>query len=159
MGPSSRPRQASALVREIGGTLKHYAAAQFRICLILTCIYAAGFALAKVPLWPLMAPLAGFAHIIPTFGAVVAIVVIAAISGIARGIYPALGVVLVFAVAQALEGFYLTPRIMGRRLRLSPWVVFFGVLAASSLFGFAGVLLAVPVMAVAMVIWRFFQHP
>lgn len=151
---NSSPRR---LLGEVGGALAHYVGAQVRICLILSAIYAVGFALLRVPVWPLFALLCGFAHAIPMFGAVVAVLITAAVTWMARGFYPALGTVLIFAGASGLEGFYLTPRIMGHRLHLSPWLVFFGVLAASSLFGFVGVLVAVPVMAVAAVLWKYFR--
>jgi predicted PurR-regulated permease PerM len=150
-----RPRTPGRLARDVGGVLVHYVSAQFRICLILTAVYAVGFFLLGVPLWPLMALLVGFGHAIPMFGAVVAIVIAAASTWMARGVYPALGVMGVFAGAQMLESFWLTPRIMGRHLNLSPWWVFVGALAASLMFGFLGVLLVIPAMAVAMVIWRF----
>jgi predicted PurR-regulated permease PerM len=154
MTRSGKP-SAAELAREVGGVLAHYAGAQVRICAILSVVYAVAFALLRVPVWPVFAVLCGFAHAVPVFGALVAVLITAAVTWMARGFYPAIGTVLVFAGASGLEGFYLTPHIMGRRLKLSPWVVFFGVLAASSLFGFVGVLLAVPVMAIAAVIWRF----
>ena len=87
------------------------------------------------------------------------IVLVAAGTWFARGLYPTLGVMGVFAVAQILEGFWLTPRIMGRHLNLSPWWVFVGVLAASLMFGFVGALLALPAMAIALLVWRFMRPP
>jgi predicted PurR-regulated permease PerM len=154
-GRAVKPALAGRLAREIGEMLAHYAGAQARICLVLTALYAAGFALLGVPWWPVFGILCGFAHAVPVFGAAVAALAAAGVTWIARGFHPAVGSVLVFAAASGLEGFYLTPRLMGRSLRLSPWLVFFGVLAASSLFGFVGVLLAVPVMALAAILWRF----
>lgn len=149
------PATTGALIVQIGRTLAHWIGAQIRICLILSALYAIGFALLGVPWWPLAALLCGFAHAVPMFGAVAAIGIVAAVTYLARGPYPALGAVGVFAAASALEGFYLTPRIMGRRLALSPWYVFLGGIVASSLFGFVGILFAVPIMAVAMLVWRF----
>ena len=154
-----KPGSAGALAREVGGALTHWLRAQMRICLILAAVYAAGFALAGVPVWPVFALLCGLAHAVPMFGAVAAIALTAAITWAVRGFYPAVSAVLVFAVASALEGFWLTPWIMGRRLRISPWWVFFGGLVAGSLFGFVGLLVAVPVMAVAAVVWRHLAVP
>jgi predicted PurR-regulated permease PerM len=155
METPERPATPGRLARDIGGVLVHYISAQIRICLILTAVYAVGFVLLKVPLWPAMAVLCGFAHAVPMFGAVVAIVIAAALTWVARDGYSAAGVLGVFAAAQVLEGFWLTPRIMGRHLNLSPWWVFIGALVASLMFGFVGVLLAIPAMAVAAVVWRF----
>lgn len=136
----------------------HWVGAQALICAILSAIYAVGFALLGVPLWPLAALFCGFAHAVPVFGAVVAIVIVAGVTWMARGMYPALGAMGVFAAVSGLEGFYLTPKIMGRRLDISPLWVFFGGLLAGSLFGFVGFLLAVPVMAVVALVYRYFRQ-
>lgn len=154
---ASETRSPRALARDIGNVLVHYAGAQIRICLILAAVYAAGFALLRVPFWPVMALFVGFAHAIPMFGATVAIIIAAGATWIAQGVYYAMGVMGIFAAAQALEGLWLTPRIMGRHLKLSPWWVFFGALAAGAMFGFAGLLLVIPAMAVVMVVYRFIR--
>jgi predicted PurR-regulated permease PerM len=160
MALPARRESGRGLAREIGGTLAHWVGAQVRICLILSAIYGVAFLLLRVPVWPFFALLCGFGHAIPFFGALAAVLITAGVTWAAVGFYPALGTVLVFAAVSGLEGFYLTPTIMGKSLRLSPWLVFLGVIAASSLFGFVGVLLAVPAMAVAAVIWKFARsHP
>ena len=65
-----------------------------------------------------------------------------------------LPVLLVFAVGQALEGMLLTPLLVGDRIGLHPVAVIFAVLAGGQLFGFVGVLLALPVAAVLAVLLR-----
>jgi predicted PurR-regulated permease PerM len=65
-----------------------------------------------------------------------------------------LGALITYVVAQGLEGFYLTPKIMGRRLGLSPWIVFLAILVGGLVFGPLGVLFAAPVAAVVAVLWR-----
>jgi predicted PurR-regulated permease PerM len=134
--------------------LTHYAGAQVRISLILTGLYAAGFLLLRVPWWPLFALLCGMANLIPIFGTLIAAVVTAAVTWIARGWEYGLGVMAVFAAVQGFEGFYLTPRILGRSLRLPPLAVFAALLIAGALFGFLGLLLVVPVIALAMALWK-----
>lgn len=62
--------------------------------------------------------------------------------------------VLVFGFAQAIEGMFLTPRFVGERIGLHPVAVIFAVMAGGTLFGFVGVLLALPVAAVVMVLLR-----
>jgi predicted PurR-regulated permease PerM len=64
------------------------------------------------------------------------------------------GVAAVFAVVQALEGNLITPKIVGERLGLHPVVVLLAVLVGGDLFGFLGILLAVPATAVIKVFWR-----
>ena len=57
-------------------------------------------------------------------------------------------------LSQMLEGMYLTPKLVGDRIGLHPVVVIFAVMAGGQLFGFTGVLLALPVSAVIMVLLR-----
>ena len=63
-------------------------------------------------------------------------------------LYPMLGIVAVFMVGQALEGMVLTPLLVGDRIGLHPVAVIFAILAGGELFGFTGVMLALPVAAV-----------
>ena len=69
-------------------------------------------------------------------------------------LYPMLGIVAVFMVGQALEGMVLTPLLVGDRIGLHPVAVIFAILAGGELFGFTGILLALPVAAVIMVLVR-----
>jgi predicted PurR-regulated permease PerM len=64
-------------------------------------------------------------------------------------------VLIVFAVGQTLEGYVLVPKLVGDRIGLHPVAVIFAVLAGGELFGFLGVLLALPVASVVMVLLRY----
>jgi predicted PurR-regulated permease PerM len=64
-------------------------------------------------------------------------------------------VLIVFAVGQLLEGFVLTPWLVGDKIGLHPVAVIFSVLAGGQLFGFVGILLGLPIAAVVMVLLRF----
>ncbi|MEL7185530.1 MAG: AI-2E family transporter, partial [Pseudomonadota bacterium] len=66
-----------------------------------------------------------------------------------------LGVVVVFTVAQMIEGTLLTPKLVGDRIGLHPVIVIFAVAAGGQLFGFFGILLALPAAAVLSVLVRF----
>jgi predicted PurR-regulated permease PerM len=61
----------------------------------------------------------------------------------------------VFAIGQTLEGYVLVPRLVGEKIGLHPVAVIFAVLAGGELFGFVGVLLALPVASVVMVLLRY----
>jgi predicted PurR-regulated permease PerM len=63
-------------------------------------------------------------------------------------------VVAIYAVGQVLEGFFLTPRLVGERIGLSPLAVIFALLVFGQLFGFVGVLVALPASAVTVVALR-----
>jgi predicted PurR-regulated permease PerM len=64
------------------------------------------------------------------------------------------GVAVVFGIGQLLESFVLTPRLVGERIGMSPLTVIFALLAFGHLFGFVGVLIALPVSAVLVVAVR-----
>jgi predicted PurR-regulated permease PerM len=68
---------------------------------------------------------------------------------------PLVYVAIVFGAGQMLEGMVLTPWLLGDRIGLHPVAVIFAVLAGGQLFGFVGVLLALPAAAVIMVLLRY----
>ncbi len=65
-----------------------------------------------------------------------------------------IAVAVVFGSGQVLEGFFLTPRIVGKRIGLHPLAVVFTLLAFGQIFGFFGVLLALPASAIILVALR-----
>ena len=140
---------------EIARTLLGYARGQLQVAAALTFIYWAGFAISDVPAWGLIGLLAGALQLVPVIGGVagLALAELANLFG-ERELWSYLGVLLTFIAAQALEGFYLTPRFVGRGTGLGPLTVFATVLLGGMLFGPLGVLLAVPVVAVGFVLWR-----
>ena len=147
-------------VREVGATLAAYVWGQLVIAVLLTVVYSVGFYALEVPLWYLLAPVCGFLNLVPHFGPLIALtvgLVVVLIAGF--GVLRIAEVVGVYVVAFTLEGYVLTPRILGRRLKLRPMYVFLAVLAGGALFGFPGLILAVPVLAVAAVVYRYFYEP
>lgn len=147
------------LLREIGRALARYVRGQILIAIILSLFYVAGFALLGVPAWAFTGVVCGFSHLVPVFGSVLglAFAVLITLAG-GAGWYRALGVFGIFALAQAFESFYLTPRVLGSSVHLPPLAVFLALLFAGMFFGFLGILLAVPLMAIAAVTWRFFRR-
>jgi predicted PurR-regulated permease PerM len=153
-------RSFGGLAREVGSTLTSYVVGQLVISLTLTGLYAIGFALAGLPFWFLLAPLCGFLNVIPHFGPLVALGAGILTALLARLDWTHLAALVgVYVIVFTLEGYVLTPHILGRRLRLRPVYVFTAVLAGGAMFGFAGLVLAVPVLAVAAVVYRYFHRP
>ena len=109
----------------------------------------------KRPKGILIGMLSGLASIVPYLGFFVGIIAatIAALFQFQEPIY-LLYVAMVFGVGQALEGWVLTPWLVGDKIGLHPVAVIFAVLAGGQLFGFVGILLALPVAAVIMVFVR-----
>ena len=65
-----------------------------------------------------------------------------------------IAVAVIYGCGQVIEGFFLTPRLVGERIGLNPLAVIFALLAFGQLFGFVGVLLALPASAVLMVAFK-----
>jgi predicted PurR-regulated permease PerM len=70
----------------------------------------------------------------------------------------ALWVVLLFLGIQQLEGHIVVPKVMGRSLRLHPLLVIFGLLAGGEIYGFPGIVVALPLLAAARAAWEFFAE-
>jgi len=68
----------------------------------------------------------------------------------------ALWVALLFLGIQQLEGHVIVPNVMGRSLRLHPLLVIFGLLAGAEIYGFPGILVALPLLAAGKAVWEFF---
>jgi predicted PurR-regulated permease PerM len=144
------------LVRELARTIALYVRGQIRIVAILAALYLTGFALVRVPAWPLWGVLAGFLNPVPFAGVVFGLLLPLVSTWAERGeLWQILGVVGVFTIVQSLEGFVITPRILGKSLGIGPLTIFLCALAGGALFGPLGVLLAAPVAALAAVTWRF----
>ncbi|MDX6481129.1 MAG: hypothetical protein QOG85_1639 [Gaiellaceae bacterium] len=70
----------------------------------------------------------------------------------------ALWVTLLFLGIQQLEGHIIVPNVMGRSLRLHPLLVIFGLLAGGEIYGFPGILVALPLLAAGRAVWEFFNE-
>lgn len=149
----------SRLFDEVGRILQSYVLGQLMIAIIMGGLYAVGFAALQVPAWAGIAALSGFLNVIPYAGTAFGIVLATGFT-FASGAswWSVIGVLGVFTIVQCVEGYYLTPRILGGRLSLHPMAVFLGLLIGGKLFGFLGVLLAVPVIAVTQVFLKFMRE-
>jgi predicted PurR-regulated permease PerM len=148
------------VLAEVARALGAWIRGQLKVALWMIVLYAAGFALIGVPFWPVIAIVCGSLHVVPMVGAVLGLLIPVGATLVAGGGgYKILAIVGVFVCAQALESFYLTPRILGSHLRLRPVVVFFALFAGGLLFGFLGAVFAVPAVAIAVLIWRLHYRP
>lgn len=153
------PRQyiktASSLAGECHSVLGAFIRGQLIVMAALGLIYATGLSLLGLKLGLVIGLVAGLGSLVPYLGTIigVALAMVAAFFQF-DGIWPLVGVAAVFIVGQVLEGSVLTPLLVGDRIGLHPVAVIFAVLAGGQLFGFTGVLLALPVAAVIMVLLR-----
>ena len=140
------------LVR-LGLEIDHYISAfvrgQLLVGTILMVLYAIGLGwLVGIDLWFLIAVVAGLGNIVPYLGFLVGIVLATIMALVTYGdLAHLLGTWAVFAVVQFLEGFFITPRIVGGSVGLSPLVVIIALFAGGQLGGILGLFLAIPVTA------------
>ncbi|HQY49144.1 MAG TPA: AI-2E family transporter [Thermomonas sp.] len=139
----------------LGGFLR----GQMLVMLILGLLYALGLWLVGLDLGILIGLIAGLLTFVPYLGPAF-IVLFGGIAALVQfGDWQHLaGVGVVFAVGQLVESFVLTPMLVGDRIGLHPMAVIFAVMAGGTLFGFLGMLLALPVAAVVNVLLRYTQE-
>ena len=125
----------------------------------LGVIYWLGLWMVGLELALLIGLLAGLASIVPYLGFFVGITAALLAAVFQFGdLFHLVAVVAVFSVGQMIEGMVLTPLLVGDRIGLHPVAVIFAILAGGQLFGFVGILLALPVAAVIMVLLRHFYQ-
>ena len=150
--PPGRKQSVLGIMEKIDLNLKSFFRGQLIVCTILAVIYAIGLSIVGVPFALLIAIAGGYGQIVPYLGTAIGIVPAAVLALIAFGdiIHP-LGAVVVFAIGQTLEGFFITPKIVGDKVGLHPVVIILAILIFGKLLGFLGVLFAVPLAAVVKV--------
>jgi predicted PurR-regulated permease PerM len=154
------PRGNADVIREqvrlIDQTLAGFARGQALVCVLLGVFYAAGLSAVGLEFGLIVGFVTGLISFVPYFGMLVGFVTGVGIAISQFGeIIPVALVALVFGIGQVLEGNFLTPRLVGDRVGLHAVWIIFALLAGGTLFGFLGILLAVPVMAVIGVLARF----
>jgi predicted PurR-regulated permease PerM len=144
---------ASDIDRAISGFLR----GQTLVCLILGAIYAIGLFALGLNFGILIGLSAGILSFIPYVGSLLGLIVAVAVA-IAQFSpeWSMVGLVLlVFVIGQFIEGNILAPKLVGETIGLHPVWLMFALLAAGSLFGFLGLLIAVPLAAAIGVLTRF----
>jgi len=158
MIPRNHIGTITKLARESDEVLGAFIRGQFLVMIALGVVYAAGLSLVGLKLGLLIGLVAGLISFIPYLGATTGIVMaIGAALVQAQGFDLKLLILVgvVFTVGQLLESYVLTPRIVGDKIGLHPVAVIFAVMAGGQLFGFLGMLLALPVAAVSNVLLRY----
>ena len=144
-----------AMAREVNALLAQYLRGQLAVMMVLCVYYSVSLGLAGFEVALPVGVITGLLIFIPYvgfgFGLTLALLAAALQFEGARGL---LYVVTIYGIGQVLEGFFLTPRLVGERIGLHPLTVIFALLAFGKLFGFVGVLLALPASAVLSVAWR-----
>ncbi len=157
--PESQRETAFQLARESDEMLGAFLRGQILVMLALAFIYSLGLSLVGVEFAIAIGVVAGLVSFVPYLGFVFGI----GLAGLTvlmspDPLWPLVGVIATFTVAQVIEGSILTPKLVGDRIGLHPVIVIFAVAAGGQLFGFFGILLALPAAAVLSVLIRFAYH-
>ena len=157
--PGSLRETAFELARETDSVLGAFLRGQMLVMLALAAIYTLGLSLVGLKFAIAIGVVAGLVSFVPYLGFVFGI----GLAGLTVALEPnplwnLVGVVATFAIAQMIEGSFLTPKLVGDRIGLHPVIVIFAVAAGGQLFGFFGILLALPAAAVLSVLVRFAYH-
>lgn len=146
-------RLAGEIDAAIGGFLR----GQLGVCLVLGCFYAIGLMLAGLEFGLLIGLIAGVITFVPYIGSMTGLMIAAsvAIAQFWPDWHRIAIVVGVFLVGQFVEGNIVTPKFVGERVGLHPVWLIFAMFAFGYLFGFVGLLVAVPLAAAIAVLLRF----
>lgn len=145
-----------AILQECDQVLNAFFRGQFIVMIAVAIIYSIGLSLIGLQIGLLVGLISGLLSIVPYLGTIIGVVVATIAALVQFGEFtPVLMVWLVFGVGHLIDNFYLTPKLVGDKIGLHPVAVIFAILAGGYLFGFVGVLLALPVAAFAMVWVRY----
>lgn len=149
-----RPRTES-LAREIDGVLSEFVRGQILVILVMSLFYSIALAIAGLDYALAVGIISGILVFVPYLGVVVG-VLLGTLAGWAQygdlaSLLPVWGV---FLAGQMLEGMAVTPWLVGERVGLHPVAVIFALMAFGQLFGFVGLLVAIPAAAAALVALR-----
>jgi predicted PurR-regulated permease PerM len=153
--PRRHEPRVTSLARECDEVLAQFLRGQLLVILVLVALYTTGLWAIGLELAFLVGLLAGLMSFVPYLGVIVGIVA-ASLAALVQfqDLIHVIYSLIVFGIGQLLEGMVLSPRLIGERIGLHPVAVIFAVMAGGQLFGFFGVLLALPVAAVIVVLLR-----
>ena len=143
---------------QINSVLSAYVRNQLLIAFVMGLLYSFGFVVLRVPLAFTIGMISGFLNFVPYLGTLTGLVLAVSFTALdGAGPGRLIGVLAVFTIVQSVEGYYLTPKLLGESLNMHPLVVLLGLVIGGNLFGLLGIILAVPVIAAATVILRFLE--
>ena len=147
--------RVTEIAEELDDVLGQFLRGQLTVMLIMGFLYGTGLSLVGLKSGFAIGMLAGLLGFVPYLGAFIGIA-LATVAALLQFDHfgSILTVWLVFVIGQPLEGYILTPRLVGERIGLSPMAVIFALMAFGELMGFTGMLLALPMAAITLVLAR-----
>ena len=146
------------LAKESDAVLSAFFRGQLIVILALSVMYSVGLSLLGLQIGIIIGVTAGLLSIVPYLGFIVGVIIASIAAAVQFGTFSSVLVVwVIFGAIHLIENMFLTPKLVGDRIGLHPVAVIFAILAGGTLFGFLGVLLALPVASVIMV-WVRYLH-
>lgn len=154
--PASQRDTVFGLVREADDMLGAFLRGQLLVMIALAVLYSIGLSIVGLKFAVAIGVVSGLVSFVPYLGLVFGILLASLTVALEpQPVWQLIGVVATFSIAQMIEGSVLTPKLVGDRIGLHPVLVIFAVAAGGQLFGFFGILLALPAAAVLSVLVRF----
>jgi predicted PurR-regulated permease PerM len=140
--------------QDINTTLAAYARAQLTASLFIGIVCSIGFALLGLPAWLVMGLSAGLFEFVPLIGPLTVAVLAALLATVHSGTFSAFLVLIFLGVLRIVQDYFIYPRLIGQGIHLHPMAVIFAILCGAELAGVAGILLAIPVVAILTVSYK-----
>jgi predicted PurR-regulated permease PerM len=157
--PSAHHATVVSLAKDTDEVLGAFLRGQLLVMLALSVIYSVGLGLVGLKFAIAIGVVSGLVSFVPYLGFIFGIVLASLTVALEPDpVWRLAGVVATFTIAQFLEGSLLTPKLVGDRIGLHPVLIIFAIAAGGQLFGFFGILLALPAAAVLSVLVRFAFH-
>ncbi len=151
--PMAARGTAMKMIASVVRELRQYLKGQLTIAMIVGVLASIGLLLIGAPSAVLMGMVIGLFNVIPYFGPLIGAIP-AVLMAMSKGLYMALMTVSVVFVVQQLDGFLISPRVMGGVTGLSPPLVLVAITVGSGLFGIGGMFFAIPVLLIARICLR-----
>mgnify|MGYP001349274293 CR=1 FL=1 len=153
--PTKNSKYIQSLAKEIDVVLSAFIRGQFTVCVLLAFGYATSLSIIGLHNGLLIGVFSGIISFIPYVGSIIGLSLSLLIASSQFESYgPLFLVLLVFCVGQILEGNFLTPKLVGSRIGIHPVIIIFALFVGGYIFGFVGILIAVPISAIFAVLIR-----
>lgn len=151
--PHSQRDRVVSIFHEIDELMRAFFRGHLIVCLIIGILYGGGYELVGLDGGFLIGFLSGLMNIIPYLGPATGFIVALGMALYQFGLeVGTLGIILVYVLVQSFEGNFLTPNIVGEAVGLNPVIVLFSLMVFGKIFGFLGLLLAIPLAAIVKVL-------
>lgn len=151
--PPRHVARVREILREIDRMMSGFVRGQLTVAALLGMLLAIGLSIVGIEGAIVIGLLSGLLNMVPYLGTAIGLTLALLMAVLEfAGWVPIIGVLAVFGITQSLEGYVITPRVVGDRVGLSPVLVVLAVLAGGEIFGFVGLLLAVPMAAILKVL-------